>query len=238
VRSDAASLQSTEDALKDAAAALGLEWVDAIRVSATTSDWAPVVQQVTESDADYVATIFGASAQAAMLVARQQQGADFLMGGTEAGLDQDTIEKLGPAADGYIMGSSFLPVLADESAESPDMQEFLEDMKAEEDAGNDGAAAEQIRGETLRAWRAVKAIAEVVNSAEPAQVTRKTVLAAFENAKGVDLGFGMPPWTPTDFVGPENFERISNDANFVAVIEDGEVNLTSSTPVAPFGETQ
>ncbi|WP_035948326.1 ABC transporter substrate-binding protein [Parafrankia sp. EUN1f] len=236
VRSDAASLQGAEDAVRAAAEALGLEWVDALRISPTTSDWAPVVQRLTNSDVDYVATIFGASALASALTARQQQGATFTMGGTESGLDQNTINKLGPAVDSYIIGSSFLPVLSDDSAASPDMQEFLGDMKAEEDAGNGGAARNRIRGETLRAWVAVKAIADVVNAAKPAEVTNETVLAAFKQAHDIDLGFGTPPWTPTNFVGPKNFERISNDASFVSVVDDGKLKLTSKTPIAPFGE--
>jgi ABC-type branched-subunit amino acid transport system substrate-binding protein len=112
---------------------------------------------------------------------------------------QNDINGFGPVADHLIVGASFPP------ANSPQMAPFVDDMKT---YGGPPINDITLENDALP-WVALQVLVKVTKGLNT--INGSTIMTALNQAKNIDIGPMLPPWTPSQ-PGPKGFSRLSNPA--------------------------
>jgi ABC-type branched-subunit amino acid transport system substrate-binding protein len=145
-----------------------------------------------------------------------------------ASISAQGIGQLGKAASQLVLVSPYPPLTA--AATVPGLKQFISDMAAEKAAGDQNAPTSHayVRDESMSSYLAVEAIAKIANSAKAA--TAKQLKTALNQAKNVDLGGIIPPWTPNKSV-IKSIPRDSNSTFYAYTWNNGDPKLISSKPI-------
>lgn len=207
------ALSTLDNAVKPAAEANGLTWTNPVTFPVSTTNFAPVVQQVVNSHIKFVLPVMSPVALPAFLAAASQTGAQLTYCAAEGLATPGALTKAGTAAGSLYATLSHPPISA--AGQYPEIAEFLSQMKTEASAGDSSA---NITPNTntpfaLRAWLGMQVFKDVASGMSGA-ITPSSFLSAIGKAK-VSLGnletinFAKPT-----ALGP--FRRVFN-ANFFFV---------------------
>jgi len=225
VRLAGAFNQPTADALQQFVPGYGAELVADIQVPASTTDLAPVAQQIKDSGADFVASV-AATKEGPLLLALQQLGVDVEIGFTDGAFSADQVTSLGDLLDGSYYGAPVPPLNAD----LPGVKLFQSDMDAARAAGVDNADEALVRNNSLRVWDVVMAVAAVANQSGATDAA--SLLEALRSRDSFQLTF-EPEWMPTQ-AGPEGWAGVSRPWVWTSTMHDGELQLRGDGPINVF----
>jgi ABC-type branched-subunit amino acid transport system substrate-binding protein len=139
------------------------------------------------------------------------------------------IQGLGSLADRLVVASAFPPVTA--ASQFPGIAEYESAMAAELASGDHAAASykQYNRDIAMLAFFGVMAVQEIANQAHATDAASfKTAINA---AKNVNLGGVVPPWTANQSVSTA-YPRISNDAAYISMWQNGGMKLVTATPLS------
>jgi branched-chain amino acid transport system substrate-binding protein len=225
VRLEGAFNQPTADAFKQFLPGYGVELVKDIQVPASTTDLAPVAQEVSDAGADFVVSV-AATKEGPLLLALQQLGVDVEVGFTDGAFSTDQVKSLGDLLEGSYFAAPVPPLNAD----LPGVKQFLSDMDAARAAGVENAGEDLVRNNSMRVWDAVVAVADVAN--QSGATDSASLLKALKSGDTFTLAFD-PPWTPSQ-AGPENWKGVSRPWVWTSVMHDGKLELRGDGPVNVF----
>jgi ABC-type branched-subunit amino acid transport system substrate-binding protein len=198
-----AGAKQIEQAAKGARA----DYRGTVVVPVSQTDYSSPVQELADNGSELVVAFLGPGQLSALLQAATSVGQEFTYCDAAGGAPVDVLAQLGEAASDFYVGAGLPPTST--ADKHPIMQEFLDQLKAEEEAGNaEATISTGIPIHTLRAWLAVRIIAQVAPSVK-GELTGASLLAALNRSK-VDLG-GLAP--PLDFSKPvpvPGYERAFN----------------------------
>lgn len=210
------------------ASAVGIQFKGYKSLPTDSSDLSPAVQSAEKTGADVVIMGLDKVSTRQFMVATQSAGAKYTLAHSPEVLTPDTLEAAPDAAEGMILASPF-PPFSDTSF--PGLVEYNKEMDAREATGDKGASKDN-RQTVLITWMAFHAFGEIAKGVT-GDFTPKSVTAAVEAAKDIDLGVGYK-WTPSAKNIP-NFPAMSNDNIYFSTVKDGKVVLSSPNPVHVLG---
>ncbi|MBS1895281.1 MAG: ABC transporter substrate-binding protein [Actinobacteria bacterium] len=197
---------------KAATGTLGTKYVGQVFVPPTATDFAPPVQELENLGTEFAILGMSPTPALGMINAATSAGKEWGYCSADGLLTGGQLTKLGAGAEGYYQGATLPAPSA--ASELPLLQEFLDQMKAEEEAGNGDASTEvdNYNSSALRAWLGMYAFRQVAESME-GPITNKTFLAALSKAT-VNFGGVIPT---IDFAKPQGqgeFKRVFNGRVF------------------------
>jgi hypothetical protein len=201
--------------LIDAAAhVLGAGPAGKVVVPSGTSDFAPVIQQVSGLHTNLLGVVMSAPAFASFLATGTSAGHSYDVCSIDGLLSGDPLIKLASAAANFYLGGALPPPSA--VTKYPGLKLFIADMKAEQAAGDSAASLTPANylSTGLRAWLAVNVVAQVDGKlADP--TSRAAFSAAIAKATDVTTDGILPPlnFTKPQSGGP--FTRVFNTAAFL-----------------------
>jgi ABC-type branched-subunit amino acid transport system substrate-binding protein len=207
--------------------AVGDKYAGAVTVGATQQDLGPIVQDLDDKGANYIEVNIFPSVAAQLVSAAASAGKKWAFCGDGGLFGPQILRQLAPQTNGFLTSVGYPP--ANSGDKYPLIKQFVEEMKAAEEAGNKDANLDVNHVNALRAWlgmHIVKQVAEGIHG----EVTKESFLKAMNTAK-VDLG-----WAQVDFskpLGQPPFERVFQPNMFIAkwntdtkqLDEVGEVNV-------------
>jgi ABC-type branched-subunit amino acid transport system substrate-binding protein len=197
----------------------GQSFVKTVLVADNTVDYSPIAGALAATNAKSVLNIIGAAQELGLAEAMYTQGShdvelDF---GT---LTTTEMTAAGPSA-GLIVTAGGLP-----SFNSPVMKQFTQDMAAEQATGDSAASLKTASSDAPYGWVALQALTDVTKGLTT--FTAESVTQALDNAKSVNLGGIVPPWTPTK-PGPAGYTRIANTAVWLTAFSNGGFSPLADT---------
>jgi branched-chain amino acid transport system substrate-binding protein len=229
VTAQGAAAEGFKAAMEGSIAAAGGKFTNVVPVSATQSDWAPIVAAATSNDANSVMDLVDTEQTKQLLAANEAAGAPIEHIFTVSNFTTEDADEIGGegALEKIVIGGSYPPF----DTKVPAMEEFSEQMTAEFEAGEKEARIGRQDLGSFGGWLAVKALETLAEQGElPKEVTAATITKALESAKGVELGGATPPWTPST-PGPEGFARVSNEKSYLIGFKGGEQFLIAPKPL-------
>lgn len=201
---------------------------DDIAVPLTTSDWAPVAQRFKASGAQAFIPVLPEQQTIAFLQAAKQAGVTPRILATDGQIEPSDLATLGSAAEGALVVSPFPPASA--ASTMPGVQQWLTELKAEQAAGDSGAAPSMADGNSMRAWLAVHVIADIATKDGTGPVNRASFAAALKAAKNVSLMGILPNWTPSAAGPVSTLAHLNNAYAYFTKVENGEYVLADPQP--------
>lgn len=207
------------ESVKASAEHHGFEYVGDVAMPIQGADASSLVQQLDRGDPGTAVLVLTEPQVVPFVTAASGLGKDWVFCASPTIATGNVMTSLGEAASRFYQGSPFQPLGA--AGDNPELQRFIDEMKAEEEAGNEHASTDPKRFSltSLRAWlgvQIVKAAAEQIDG----QVTRENLLEAM-NGLTWD-GLGIVP--EIDFSNPRSagdYKRVFN-ANIYAQRWDAE----------------
>jgi ABC-type branched-subunit amino acid transport system substrate-binding protein len=224
-----ADVESTAAFLKTVQAfgpKLGIAVTGNQSIPSTTTDMTPFVQQLINSKAQSIVMAYGAAQAveyAKGAASLNVTNTKFLY--TAANLLPADVTNLGSAAANFILGASLPPASA---TNLPGIQQYLKEMKAEQDSGDSDASPSHLNETTETAWLAIHAITKVMTT--NTNTTAAGVTAALATAKNIDLMGLIPPWTPST-TGAAPLTRVDNSSVYILTIKNGQLVLDQPKPI-------
>jgi ABC-type branched-subunit amino acid transport system substrate-binding protein len=200
---------------------------DDIAVPTTTSDWAPIAQRFKDSGAQAFIPVLPEQQTIAFLQAAQQAGITPRILATDGQIQVGDLATLGSYADGALVVAAFPPASA--AAKIPGVEQWLSELKAEQNAGDAAAAASSADGNSMRAWLAVHIIAEVAKTIH-GTVDRASFTAALKSAHDIDLLGILPNWTPGAPGAVSSLAHLNNPYVYFTKVENGAYVLAYPKP--------
>lgn len=191
----------------------GQGFVKMIPVAATTTDYVPIAQAVTEAGAKSVLNVVPAPHVFGVARELESTGSKAAMMSV-APLSVEELENAGPSAGLMVTGFSYPPF------GDPTMKRFRAEMAVEEAAGNEFASLKTASPYAAYGWVALQALEQVTKDMDT--ITAQSISKALDEAKDIDLGGIVPPWTPSK-PGPAGMIRVSNASTWFAAFENGEM---------------
>lgn len=208
--------------------AAGGTYTGTVTAPQVTSDVSTQAAALMSQNPDVVLT--NASAPASLGVIKDMVSlgykGKFVSDGTQ--FKQADMTGLGSAADQVLVASPFPPLSA---TRIPGIQQFLKEMAAERASGDSQAPAENqlIEIESMSAWLAVHAIADIAGNA------KATTAAEFKKAIGKAAGVSLlgvnPPWTPNKTVPGSAVPRQTDNSYYVIGWSNGKARLLTAKPL-------
>lgn len=185
----------------------GADYGGDVVVPVQQTDYSSPVQELSDKGAEIVTTQLAPTALPALVSAATSIGEQFTYCSSSSNVPIQVLGQLGAAASDYYVGTAFPPVNATD--EYPLLQEFQDEMAAQQESGDDGAdLTTGIPSNALRGWLGMRIIEQAAEGVE-GELNNETLLAALNEAK-VDLGGVVPD---LDFSKPnpaKGFERYFN----------------------------
>lgn len=182
-----------------------------VPVSATTTDYAPIAKAITDVGAKSVLNVVAAPHVLGVARELHSAGSKAAMMSV-APLSVDELTNSGPSAGLMVSGFSYPPF------GDPTMKRFRDEMAAAEAAGDEHASLRTASPYAAYGWVALQALERVTEDLDV--ITAKSVSTALDEAKDIDLGGIVPPWTPSK-PGPAGMTRVSNASSWFAAFENG-----------------
>jgi ABC-type branched-subunit amino acid transport system substrate-binding protein len=198
----------------------GIAYKKNIEVPVNASDLSTYVTKIKQSGVDFVVAGLNPALAEQFLVTSKQLGAKYKMmfpGGT---ISQETIDKVGSAAEGIYIASPYPTVTSSGFRTVDQFNREMDDRQARGDANATPAKREPL----LETWLAVHAFAAVADTV-PGTITRASLTKALQGAKNVNIGDATAPWTPSGGTGP--LPRITNNDGYFLEVKDGKIVLAS-----------
>lgn len=210
-------LQSTLQSLTG-----GQGWVAEAPVANDTADYAPIAAAIDAAKPKSLVLAISAQQQQGLMAALQARGSKIaaFLAGPNLSLEQLKSRPLG----NRLITAQGLPALND-----PSMERFRTELAVEEAAGNADAALDKMYPISFQAWLALQAVEQVTKGQET--ITAQSVTAALDEAKDIDLGRIIPPWTPST-PGPKGLSRVSNTSLYFTGFENGKAVSLMDAPVS------
>jgi ABC-type branched-subunit amino acid transport system substrate-binding protein len=186
------------------AKAVDLPLDPSVRVPITTSDFTPTVSQLTRAGVD--GTVLVVFEQAAYAVI-QGGGDQMQYCHATSTLSEDFLASQGAAADQLVVATAY-PEFG-QAADFPELQRMIDELAAEEAAGNAAAAlAAQNANISINAWLSVQVV-EQVGNAVAGDLTSATLLEQLNTTSALDLGL-VPTLDFTTETPLPSVERVFN----------------------------
>ena len=200
---------------------------DDIAVPTTTSDWAPIAQRFKDSGAQAFIPVLPEQQTIAFLQALQQAGVTPRILATDGQIQVGDLATLGSYANGALVVSAFPPASAADTI--PGVQQWLTELKAEQNSGDSAASASMADGNSMRAWLAVHIIAEVAKTIH-GTVDRASFTTALKAAKNINLLGILPNWTPSAPGTVSSLSHLNNPYVYFTKVENGTYELAYPKP--------
>ena len=200
---------------------------DDIAVPTSTSDWAPIAQRFKDSGAQAFIPVLPEQQTIAFLQAARQAGITPRILATDGQIQVGDLATLGSYADGALVVAAFPPATA--AAQIPGVQQWLTELKAEQNSGDADAAASTADGNSMRAWLAVHIIAEVAAKIH-GTVDRASFSTALKSAKDINLLGILPDWTPGAAGLVTSLAHLNNPYVYFTKVENGAYELAYPKP--------
>jgi ABC-type branched-subunit amino acid transport system substrate-binding protein len=229
VTAQGAAAEGFKAAMEGSIAAAGGKFTNIVPVSATQSDWAPIVAAATSNDADTVMDLVDTEQTKQLLAANEAAGAPVAHILTVSNFTTEDADEIGGegALEKIVIGGSYPPF----DSKVPAMEEFTEQMTAEYEAGEKEARIGRQDLGSFGGWLAVKALETLADEGALAkEITAATIAKALDSTKDLELGGATPPWTPSA-PGPEGFARVSNEKSYLIGFKGGEQYLIAPQPL-------
>jgi ABC-type branched-subunit amino acid transport system substrate-binding protein len=229
VTAQGAAAEGFKAAMEGSIAAAGGKFTNTVPVSATQSDWAPIVAAATSNDANSVMDLVDTEQTKQLLAANEEAGAPIEHIFTVSNFSTEDSEEIGgeAALERIVIGGSYPPF----NSKVPAMEEFTEQMTAEYEGGEHEARIGRQDLGSFGGWLAVKALQTMAEQGELSkEVNAATVTKALDSAKNMELGGAIPPWTPST-PGPEGFARVANEKTYLIGFKGGEQFLIAPQPL-------
>jgi ABC-type branched-subunit amino acid transport system substrate-binding protein len=206
--------------------AAGASPVSDQKVNPQQADWAPIVSAAQKGGAKGVIAVLPFQQTALFVQTAASAGSPFQY--TAANAIVSSPKAFGGAANlDHVFSVTAMPPM---NADIPGAQQFTKELKAEADAGTDGAGADEQTGNGFAAWACVIALEEAIKQTKTTDITPAGIKKAMDSAKLLQLGGVIPPWTPTA-PGPAAMSRLSNDAYYIVGYKNGAPYLITPKPV-------
>jgi branched-chain amino acid transport system substrate-binding protein len=208
--------------------AAGIEVVGEVAIPPNTVDMSPFLAQAADADAEAIVSPLAETGNAQLQQTAKQQGYDFIF--LNQGYSPDTARDLGSVLDGTLVPSPYPAVTDDTVKAFPALQQFVEDMSAQEATGDEFAAPQYFSPQhSVRTWVAVRTFAEFLKTLPVDSISADTILSALATAKVDQLGLTQP----ADFAAAApvaKFPRVYNLNLYLNVIENGQYELGEPDP--------
>jgi ABC-type branched-subunit amino acid transport system substrate-binding protein len=209
-----------ENALKQASGGTG--FVKTAPVAGDTADFAPIASALDDAKPKTALLLISITLAKGLTRALDAQGSEISTFYMSPAHSLDDIKSMGPSGEKIMTAQSFPPLT------HPSMKRFVDELKAEEEAGDKDAALDVQDSFSLEAWVAVQALEKVV--ADLDTIDAKSITAALDGAKDIEVGDFMSPWTPSA-KGPKGFSRISNQSVWFVGYQGGKPVTLTDEPV-------
>jgi ABC-type branched-subunit amino acid transport system substrate-binding protein len=187
----------------------GADYAGTVVVPISQTDFSAPVQEAVDNGTEVLLSWLAPAQLPALLQSATSLGEEFVYCLTAGSAPLQVLEQLGALASEFYVGEGLPPTTEATAEEHPMMQDFIDQMKAEEDAGNaDASLTKGIPVHALRAWLGVQVIKQVSESIT-GELTSATLLDALNKAT-VDLGGLTPPLDFSKPVDAPGFERAFN----------------------------
>jgi len=194
------------------------------------ADFAPLVAAAERNGTEGALIFLGKEQMQQFMAAARARGTDFQYFTpstvTDIVADPAGLESIGGEAT--LADATFSNTFPPLNSDNAEMKRYLEEMKAEADAGTAEADTPTLNG--IRAWLAVNVIEQVVEDQKVTDVSGATLMEALNATKDLDLGGLIPPWTP-NAPGPKGLERVSNQKYFIIGFDGTETTQILDEPV-------
>lgn len=199
----------------------GQGFVASVAVAPNTADYGPIVGTIVRAQPKSVLLILGAQPQQGFVRALEDRGSPVTAYLGHTTLPPKQARGLGPALDKMILG------VRTPSLGHPSMARFNEELAVAAATGDEDAAPDRLDPYAAATWVSLQAVEQVAKG--QTTITAASVKSALDQARDIDLGGVLPPWTPSR-QGPKGFSRVSNDGLwFVGLARDGrDIPLTDS----------
>jgi len=189
------------------------KYVGSVSVPATQQDYGPIVQELADKGADYIEVNVPPTEATRFVTAAGTAGKKWTFCADGGLFGHQILEQVGPLSESFLTSVGVPP--ASSGDEYPLIQQYVDEMKAAEDAGNEDASIEINHVNSVRAWLAMQVFEQVASGID-GEVTTESFAEAMKTAK-VDLDYaeidfskplGKPPlervFQPTLFISEWN----------------------------------
>lgn len=197
-------------------------FVERIPVAPDTADYGPVAGVANDSGAKSLLMIISAPQQLGLMRALESQGTDIAAFLSAPSSTLDELRGRGELAERMIFAQSY-PSFEDKS-----MDRFGDEMAAQAATGDDYAEIDNLTPLGVDAWFALQVLEEVTKGQQ--DITADSVTQALDDAKDLDLGGALAPWTPSK-PGPEGLSRMSNTCPWFVGFENDKLSTLSDGPL-------
>jgi ABC-type branched-subunit amino acid transport system substrate-binding protein len=206
-----------------------------IKVPSTATDFSGFVRTLQDKGVQGVTAGIAEPLLVQLLQTIDQLGADIKVCSTHDASTDETLRGLGEAASNYFTAG--LPPAA-EGSTIPGVDEYLADMKAQEDAGDDDAKLDKLRTSSdMRAWVGPRLVQRVASTIE-GDITGASLIKAFSAQDALDADmFGAIDFTKPGALQPavRNYDsylsRWDADKGAYALVQEDTVDaLTVLSP--------
>jgi branched-chain amino acid transport system substrate-binding protein len=185
-----------------------------VKIPQAATDFTSYVRTLSDAGVQGVVSALAEPQQIQLLQTGAQSDSGLKVCADQANMDPSTLRDLGKVADNYYAAG--LPPLTEDS-KVPGVAEFIEDLAAQEKAGDDDAALELSRASAFRGWEGPRMVERLAKSID-GDVTSKSLVAALrkESALEVDM-FGTVDFTKPGTLQP----AIRNTSGYLTKWDSG-----------------
>ncbi|QKT12795.1 ABC transporter substrate-binding protein [Rhodococcus sp. W8901] len=208
--------------LGPAVQAKGAEIVNEVAVGAGATDYTQFIAAAERNGAQGVIMALGPTEANPIAQSFEQLGSKLSFALGSVGFSQADLQDLGTFATSSKY-TGVVPAPSSSTDDFPGLKDFLADM---EKSGKKELELENLTGDEMNPWLAVRAFGEVANGLT--DINKSTVQMGFENAKDLDMAGLVPAWTPGAVEPFGIFQRVSNTMMYRMTF-DGDVVVTDPT---------
>jgi len=203
------------------------QYVGSVSVPPTQQDYRPVVQKLADKGANYIVVDIPPTEATRFVTAAGTAGKKWHMCADGGLFGPQLLEKLGPLTESFITETGVPP--AHTGDKYPLVQQYVDEMKAAQEAGNKDADIQRDHVNSIRAWLAMQVVKQVASGIDGA-VTTESFAKAMKTAT-VDLDYAKIDFSKP--LGRPPLERVFHSEVFVtkwnndtkALDDVGQVNV-------------
>jgi len=211
--------------LQTVAQGSGAQYSGSVSVPATQTDLSSQARQLADDGAEVVVNFLFPAQLPALVQAATSLGEQFVYCGAGGNSPVDVLKQLGASAGDYYVGQGLPPT--SEASKYPLLQQFVDQMAAEENAGDaDASLSKGLPYHALRAWLGMQVIKQVAGSVK-GDLTSQSLLAAMNKAT-VHLDGVTPPLDFAKDVPVPGFERAFNPTLILTKWDPGKQELVAT----------
>lgn len=184
-----------------------MELVNIIEIPPAAVEYTQFIQTAENDGVQGVLLGLPGETAAQMLDAMDSLNSDLKVAVSWGTFSQDSVESLPEQIAANSAYSDAVPPLATDLSRWPIYDVVLADFAA---SGKPNLTQEAGTVQSVNGWLAVYALTKVMRDSGAAEITRESVLEAFNTATDVPMFDLMPPWTPSAQSDNDIFKGISN----------------------------